>query len=304
MRGLSKLPFIVQSRANAELVVRLQQDDYPVLLEGIHTTYPLFKGVLANRSVLVRLHNAEYEYYRNLALHERNFMKKMYYRREARLLRRYEGAIADKACFVAVSEQDAALYREQLQAKEVYFLPVFTNHTLATCPEGTGSYCLYHGNLEINENEEAASWLLKEVFSKIDIPLVIAGRNPSARLERLAHKYQHTCLVANPGDAELQDLITRAQVNILPSFNNTGVKLKLMNAVFNGRHCLVNTAGVAGSGLENACHIANETAFFTEKIKALYELPFTENEKEMRQGLLQRVYNNEQNAVKLLTWLH
>ena len=57
-----RLPFIVSSRKSAALITALQRDDYPVLLEGIHCTYPLFSGALHNRKVLVRLHNAEFEY--------------------------------------------------------------------------------------------------------------------------------------------------------------------------------------------------------------------------------------------------
>src|SRR5882757_3120502 len=54
-----RFPFIVNSRVSDELIKELQKDDHPVLLEGIHTTYPLFKDQLKNRTVIVRLHNAE-----------------------------------------------------------------------------------------------------------------------------------------------------------------------------------------------------------------------------------------------------
>jgi hypothetical protein len=70
----------------------------------------------------------------------------------------------------------------------------------------------------------------------------------------------------------------------------------LLNALFNGRHCLVNQAAVAGSRLEAACHIANDATSFKKAIEAIYQQPFTEHEKEKRQGLLQTIYNNEANA--------
>ena len=38
-KGLSsKLPYIIASRINDELVTNLQKDDHPILLEGIHCT--------------------------------------------------------------------------------------------------------------------------------------------------------------------------------------------------------------------------------------------------------------------------
>lgn len=297
------LPLIVKSRISDELLHNLQKDNHPVLLEGIHCSYYLYKGLLNNRKVVLRLHNAEFEYYRHLARHEKNLLKKCYFLNEARLLRTYEKNIANKATILTVSEHDTELYQQFFHARNIHYLPVFIPHTLAVGKEGKGCYCLYHGNLSVNENEAAATWLLQHVFNDIEIPFVIAGKNPSKQLEELAHKHKHTCIVANPGEREMQDMIGKAQLHVLPAFNNTGVKLKLLNALFNGRHCLVNTNGVEGSGVESVCTIANDAAAFKKAVVALYNQPFTENEKQQRQGLLLLQYNNEENAKKLTAYL-
>ena len=102
----------------------------------------------------------------------------------------------------------------------------------------------------------------------------------------------------------MQDLIAKAQIHILPSFNNTGVKLKLLNALFNGRHCIVNAAGVDGSGLEKACHIAETSDDFRMQVNQLYYQPFKEEAIQKRQGLLNELYNNEANAQQLISWLY
>lgn len=294
------LPFIVNSRKDDELIKNLNKDDYPVLLEGIHCTYYLHTGALSNRCVVVRLHNAEFEYYNRLAQNESNPFKKVYYKHESWLLKKYEQLLAGKTRFVAVSDADVQLYKKAFGASDIHFLEVFTGITLTISKTGQGCYCLYHGNLAVNENAKAATWLLQNVFNQLEIPFVIAGRNPSSKLAKLAHKHKHTCLVANPSENEMQDLIAKAQVNILPSFNSTGVKLKLIHAVFTGRHCLVNKAGVDGSGLENACHIGETAAEFRQQITALYNQPFTENEIEKRNGLLQNLYNDTTGAKKLM----
>ena len=297
------LPLIVNSRINQTLIENLQKDNYPVLLEGIHCTYYLKTGQLNNRKIIVRLHNVEFAYYKKLAQNESNFFKKLYYLNESRLLKKYEKAVADKAPFLAVSKQDVDLYKEEFNATDIHYLPVFLPYTLAVGKEGKGCFCLYHGNLAINENEQAATWLLKNVFSQLKLPFVITGKNPSKKLQQLAHDHQHTCLVANPTDKEMQDMISKAHVHVLPSFNNTGVKLKLLNAMFNGRHCLVNNAGVEGSGLESFCHLAEDAETFRQQIEDLYTKAFTEQEVQQRQGLLQTMYNNESNAKELMTFL-
>lgn len=297
------IPYIVNSRASNELIANLQKDNHPVLLEGIHCSNFLNTVKPSNRKVIVRLHNVEYEYYRQLAQHEKNIFKKFYYAHESRLLKKYEQAVAGKAIFIAVSKADADVYKQEFNAENIQYLPVFLPYTLVVGKEGKGCFCLYHGNLAINENEEAAIWLMKNVFGSIDTPFVIAGKNPSARLQKMVHSHSNTCLVANPTDKEMQDMICKAHVHVLPSLNNTGVKLKLLNALFNGRHCLVNKAGVDGSGLENYCHVAEEAETLKQKIKELYEQPFTQQEIEQRQGLLQTQFNNEANAKTLMTFL-
>ena len=168
-----------------------------------------------------------------------------------------------------------------------------------------GSLCLYHGNLSVAENEEAATWLLQKVFSKIKKPFVIAGKKPSKRLEKMVHAQQHTCLVADPTDEELNDLIRKAHVNILPCFNktSTGIRLKLLHALFEGRHCIVNDQMVKGTGLEPACHIGTNSEAFASIITQLYHQPFTYEEIVLRKKLFGDTYNNEKNTRQLIPYL-
>jgi glycosyltransferase involved in cell wall biosynthesis len=295
-----RLPYIVNSRKSEALLANLQKDNHPILIEGIHCSYYLFAGKLTNRIILLRLHNAEFEYYHHLALHEKNPLRKFYYQHESYLLKKYEKHISKTTKIAAVSQQDVDLYKDVFNASDIQLLPVFIPFTQADGREGLGNFCLYHGNLGINENEEAAIWLLQEVFSKIKVPFVIAGKNPSQKLIFLAHQQEHTCLVANPGDKELHDMIAKAQINILPSFNNTGVKLKLLNALYNGRHCIVNKAGVEGSGLEALCAIGDDVDDFKIAINYLYYIPFEESENINRQRVLQSLYDNHKNLEKIV----
>jgi hypothetical protein len=242
----------------------------------------------------------EFEYYSQLAKNESNIIRKLYFFFESRLLRSYEKALANKAIFLAVSEQDTRVYRELFGARDIHFLPVFIPYSNAAGKPGMGTYCLYHGNLSINENEKAVMWLLHNVFNNTAIPFVIAGKNPSKKLLKAAHRQNNTCLIADPNTSEMQDLICKAQINILPSFNNTGIKLKLMNALFNGRHCIVNKKGVEGSGLEPACYIEETAEDFRKCVKMLFHFSFDEKEIETRNGLLQKFYNNQENAKQLV----
>lgn len=301
-KGFShKLPYIVSSRINSQLYERLAKDNYPILLEGIHCSHLLHNPLFSQRKLFLRIHNVEYRYYEQLAKSSSHFFKKLYYQYESRLLKKYEKTISDKAVLLTVSDQDAYTYRKEFNASQIINLPVFLPFTSIQSQTGIGAYCLYHGNLSVAENEKAAIWLLKEVFNEVNIPFVIAGKNPSKRLEKIAHKQPNTCLVANPSWQEMQDMIGKAQINIIPSFNTTGIKLKLLNVLFNGRHCVANEATTKGSGLEAACYTGNTAKAIQSIIIQLYHQPFGEEEINLRKKIVESSFNNRRNAEQLIT---
>ncbi|HTB51427.1 MAG TPA: glycosyltransferase [Ferruginibacter sp.] len=304
LSGLSfTLPYIVNSRRSAALLHNLQKDDYPILLEGIHCTYYLQANKLEGRKVFIRLHNIEFEYYYNLAKNEHGLVRRLFFLSESKMLKAYEKKIANKAFIIAVSKQDVQLYQQLFAAERASFLPVFLPYNSINSKKGIGEYCLYHGNLSINENEEAVIWLLKNVFNDLSISFIIAGKNPSDELYQVVDRHPNASLIGNPSNKKMQELIADAQVNVLPSFNTTGVKLKLLNALFNGRYCLVNSAGVIGSGVEHFCTLAETADEFKAAINYLFQHDFTQLEIQQRQNLL-KYYNNELNAKQLISWIY
>ena len=303
-KGFShKLPYIVCSRSNSELIENLLKDSHPILAEGIHCSYLLHDERFAARQIILRLHNVEHEYYHELYKHENSLLKKCYYLHESTLLKKYEKNIARKATILAMSEQDAEKYRREFNSKDIYYLPAFHAVEDVKCRQGTGCFCLYHGNLSVAENEAAAIWLLQKVFNDIDVPFVIAGKQPSEKLQRLAHSHHNTCIVADPCDKEMEDMIGKAQINITPSFNCTGVKLKVLNAVFAGRHCIANEQAVINTGLEKTCHVAKSPDEFKKLVGELYERSFTEEEISERKKILADQFCNEKNAGKIISLL-
>jgi glycosyltransferase involved in cell wall biosynthesis len=303
-KGISNtVPYIVSSRKNEQLLYELLKDDHPILMEGVHCTYPLLDARFAKRKCYVRLHNVEYQYYREIAGQTSSPLKKLYYWMESRLLKNYEKKIASKAGFWSVTEKDAAVYRNELGCKNIRFLPLYLPGWQVQCHEGMGSYCLYHGDLSVDANEKAAIWLIEKIFRHLKVPFIIAGKDPSKKLYALAEATENTCLVSNPSEKEMQDMIAKAHINVIPSYTTTGIKIKLLNALFNGRHCVVNDATVAGSGLESACHTGTSANAFREIIAQLYHQPFSAEEIELRKRLLTGMFNNDANAKRQVEWI-
>jgi len=301
----SRLPYIVSSRINDQMLAALRRDRDPVLLEGLHCTGILSGLDLSGRKIVVRMHNDESKYYRQLAHSERGLLRKLFFLRESRLLRNYSYNLPHECVYACISQADIKTLREKFGLPRTIFLPAFPNWQTVSGQEGVGSLCLYHGNLSVAENEAAAIWLLRRVFVKLKMPLVIAGKKPSRRLQKLAHLCQHTCLIPNPSEKQMDDLVRKAHINVLPSFSSevTGIRLKLLHALYEGRHCVANRAMVEGTGLESACHIGNSADAFASIISQLSRHPFTHEEIRLRKELLETTYNNERNTEQLIQYL-
>ncbi|MCR4827924.1 MAG: glycosyltransferase [Bacteroidales bacterium] len=293
LRALQREPYIVASRCNKQLFIDISHDQGPVLLEGLHCCALLES--LSDRPVYVRAHNVEHDYYSRLAFSEQRWWKRFYLRSEARKLKRYEHILARAAGIFAVTEADAAHFRS-IGCKDVWLMP--SSHTCETIQSlpGQGTYALFHADLSVADNNSSAIYLIENVFSKTDTPAVIAGRQPSPQLVALAGRYPHIRIVPNPDDDKMSTLIRDAQVNILVTNQPTGLKLKLLNALYQGRHCLVNSHMVAGTELGQVCHIADDPALQRSLLAQLMSTPFTDEDIEKRKALLGNLYSNEANA--------
>ena len=297
-KQLSLTPFIVNSRRSEALVKDLLQDDYPILCEGLHTTAVLLDKRLKNRKIYVRAHNVEHDYYHALGESEKWCWKKVFYYAEAWKLRRYEPVLRKAAGIFAISQQDADYFSKKYG--KVTLVPGFNSADSVCSERGRGEYVLYHGNLSVKENEDAAKWLIENVFAELDLHCIVAGLNPSDKLVKLAEKQSNVTLVANPDDAEMIDLLRQAQVNILVTNQPTGLKLKLLNALYNGRFVLVNPDMVKGTSLDSLCVVADEPEQMITEIKRLMEEDFTEEDIEERDAEMRQLYDNESNARKII----
>ena len=290
-------PYIISSRINKELIRRLNADSHPILLEGLHCA-GIIKHIKHPERIVLRMHNEEAAYYHYLSKTTASIIKQLYYGVEARLLRRYQQRMKKVIMLACLSENDAAVFSRQFGFQSVSFIPCFIPWQHITSNEGYGSYCLYHGNMQVSENEEAAMWLITQVFSQLKTPLIIAGKGISNRLMHKAAKYPHLSFINNPSMKQVDELVREAQINVLPSLNNTGVKLKLLNALFNGRHCITNLNGVNGSQLTEDVYVHEGSEDWKRAVETLMQQAFTKDDIQKRQTILS-VYNNKTNAEKL-----
>lgn len=285
-------------KENENLARCMCKDNFPLLVEGLHSTEILNWVDPDKRKVLVLLYNDA-----SAGNSKPGFFQKIFLWNENKRKKHQPGLRKD-CLYVCLSQKDAEILREKYQVSNVTSLPAFVPWYEVKCQEGMGHFCLYHGNLSVPTNEKAAIWLLEKVFSELRYPFVIAGKDPSRRINKLAQLYSHTCVVANPSEKQINELVQKAHINIIPSLQSVCGRYKLLHSLFEGRHCITNDTMIENTDLEKACHIANDSGSKIMTIKNLMNQPFTAGEIELRKNLLLPRYDNSKNICSLLDWLY
>ena len=291
------LPYIVCSRDSEELRNNLLKDDYPILLEGLHCCSILTYDVFKDRNIIVRAHNVEHEYYEHLAMAEVDAKKKVYLRQEVRKLKDFEPILNKAKAILAISQKDYEYFSQKYN--NVYMLTAYNAYTEVDILEGGSDYVLYHGNLSVAENYSAAEYIVG-AFKKTDVKLIVAGMNPPQHLVKMIENVPNVELVDSPDDQTLFDLIRHAHINILVTEQATGLKLKLLNTLFNGRFCLVNDKMVEGLDVNGLCYIVNDQNAIRFAVDELMPRRFDEHQIEKRRKNMRNFYNIEEATDMLL----
>ena len=298
---MSCRPYIMQSRLNDKLKNDLLKDDYPILCEGFHTAFLAEDKRFAPQRLYLRTHNIEHRYYRMLSEAEPVFWKRLFYKTESKKLKDREWVLRNIGHVIAISQTDAEYFSKFVD--DVVFVPAFNSFDRVMSKEGSGDYVLYHGNLSVRENSAAAERLMRNVFSKTSMRCVVAGHNPPQDLKTLATSIDNVSLVENPSDEAMAELIANAHVNVLVTDQPTGMKLKLLNALYLGRHCLVNSNMLYGTGLDDLCLKADTDDALVDMLDSYAVKPFGVTDINSRSAVLDRLCSASAGADKIIEFI-
>ncbi|MFK8044450.1 MAG: hypothetical protein AB8B72_03075 [Crocinitomicaceae bacterium] len=290
----SKLPFIVATRNDKKLLENLKANEAPILFSGLQSCFYLNHPDLLNREKFVRTHNIEHNYYRGLAAVEKNRIKKQYYLWEAKKLEKFESVLVRAKAIFSIAKMDINHFSQY--AKTYHSPPFFRFKKRQNGFDSIPLFGLFQGNLSVNENIETVKFIAKNIapFSKYEI--IIAGKDPSQEVIQLCTSLDMLKLVANPSQDEMNMLIENAQINLLFTQQQTGIKLKLLHALAIGKHIIINSKMDDKHLFQNLCIVEDQTELILKNFKALMSLPFTQDMFDERQELFLSTFNNEQNA--------
>ena len=275
-------PYTTGKYLNAQLINDVNENNFPILIEGMGPCGLALSTELAHRKIWVRLLTYAPTYFRYLQERSSAPLKKLFYQREAVLSKRILKKINERVSWIVTGNANKKILDDLFLGGAIQILAPFNSSSNdITSKTGLGNYCLFQGNLADDATHKTARWLLTHVFHNLKVPFVITGNEPAPSLIALAHEQPHTCIVANPSSSERQDMIEKAQIIIQPSFIKEGADEALLEGIKKGRHCLTNAKSETGV-LGGCYHQGASANAFQEIIIQLYHHPFSEAEIETR----------------------
>ena len=293
---LSYLPFRVKSRSSKKLIQNLKNLEIPILFEGLQSMYSLSKFDFKNS--FVRAHNIEHTYFFGLAKSEKNILKKILFYIEGEKLKRFEKKLKNATGIFTISpfEQD---YFSKIYKNKSHYIPAFHEANFNFNHTKKGGFVLFHGDLRVADNIKAALFLI-DTYKNSSYKFVIATSVLEKSILSAIEKYDNIVIEDIPTQNHLDELMKKAHINTLFSFQKTGIKLKLLNTLYKGKFIIANSPLIEDTGLESLCNLANSKEEILKTTKFLFSKDFLDIETQNRLSALEK-FNPAISAKKIVT---
>jgi glycosyltransferase involved in cell wall biosynthesis len=218
-----------------------------------------FKG-----RVVLHQHNCEYLMWHRFGEIEKNIFKKAALYIQSFLIKRYETKIGKQADVILAAPNDIEELVKLGIPKEKFFITyhLAEDDFLSYPPLEYSPHkeaLLFFGTLTWEANIDGLIWFLdncweKLLLSKPNLQFYIVGKNPDKRIVDCTKKHQHITL---PGFVEdLEPYFQKSGIFICPLRFGSGIKVKVVNAMYRGIPVVTTPIGIEGLSVENNKQIA------------------------------------------------
>jgi hypothetical protein len=290
-----KYPLSVRSRDSKLFYERIKSLKAPIFFESLKTTFILNKYNLDDYPKYLRLHNVEQNYFSGLARSEKNIIKKALYNIESKKYIAYEKIIHQFDEVFTISKFEQNYTKEKFNKGK--FIPVFHGNKEFQLLSEKGKFALYHGDLRTSDNRKVVSFLI-DVFKEIDYPFVIASGTKEEWVKSKVQNFDHIKFVKLKDFDHLKELFEDAHLNVSWSFQESGTKLKIINALFNSRFSIINKNVIDDDVISSLCTKVSNKSELIEAINKLKNQPFTVSNEYI--NTLEHYLNNKLNAEVIL----
>lgn len=254
--ALTLTPWQIKSRYRLKSI-QLSDSYDMVLLDGHYVYSILGNPTLRASTRILRVHNNESVYFKELAGSVRNGWKKIYYLAESGKFLLLESKLRKQVknmMFISKDEFEESVSRYP-ELNSILVPPALPTNDLRKAPL-TSRNVLLLGSLFMANNQEAVQWYIQNVhplLSGLDgYQLIVAGNSGGGKLNwlhDLVDDKDNIEVVDTPPQTE--PLYERSGAFVNPMLHGAGVKLKTIEAIQNGLPVVSTPVGNQGTGLEH-----------------------------------------------------
>lgn len=253
--------------------------------------------------IILHEHNCEYLIWKRYANIERSVLKKVALLNQAYRIKKYEQEICRKATIILAAPNDTdelvKIGADKTKFLETYHLG---DDNLLNEPaldfNKTEKALLYIGTLSWEANIDGLVWFCNEIWQSVkqqhpDIKLYIVGKKPDVRLKEIADKDNQIILT---GFVEkVEPYFQKSRIFITPLRFGSGIKVKVVNALYRGIPCVTTSIGTEGLKVKDGedIFIKDNAAEYADAINTLL------TDKNCWQRLSE---NSRATATKYYTW--
>jgi glycosyltransferase involved in cell wall biosynthesis len=225
-------------------------------------------------------HNIESQLMQRRAEHERGALKRRYVESQAARLRRYESEVCGRFPLnITVSSADASSLAAICPGVRTVVIPngVDTNY-FQPRSGGETPAIVFTGGMNMFANRDAVEWFLDAIWPAIKsrVPgaeLLVIGQRPCPRaLEAAASDPA----VQVPGHVpDIRPWVARASVYVVPMRVGGGTRLKVVDAMAQGKAIVSTRLGAEGLDVQGGVHLelADDPREFADKVVDLLSSP-------------------------------
>ncbi|MBL7811769.1 MAG: glycosyltransferase [Bacteroidetes bacterium] len=267
------------ARKKLESLLRTETFDI-VHFEGLYTA-PFFPVVKAfhNGGTILRQHNKEAEIWKRLAANTPAGAKKWYLNQLAARLEEYENrTLPQFDAIVAITRADSAHFRKLAPASSHFVYPAgveVSDLEGAGVSEPIPNTVFHLGSMEWMPNRDGLKWFITDVWPTVyaatGATLHIAGKS----LNKADREFVGTGVVNHGEVADANRFIQPFSIMIVPLHSGSGIRIKTLESMLQGKAIVTTTVGIQGIDAENGREvvIADSASDFARAVIALLQNP-------------------------------
>lgn len=219
-------------------------------------------------------HNIEYEVLKSIAKDSNNIMKKVIFYIEYLKMKKFEHKFYSSGLidgYVFISEEELVEFKKYFDIKN--YVVISQGYDIKNCDvvnkttDQSEKVIVFTGKMNYQPNIEAVKWFSNEIFRNIklkidNVKFYIVGKLPTEEVKALS-----TEDIIVTGEVEsIEPYIKKADLVVIPLKSGGGVKIKLFEALGNGKLVVTTDKGIEGTEFKNNIHVlvANNENDFSE----------------------------------------